>query len=197
MKSNQSWSEVKKQLKYCSERDLLGLVQELYKLSSANKEYLSAKFLAGSNPQQKKKLIEDSIDAIRTKWKKAFHDPYGYGGETVKVKVTPIKGPLITYKKAIGVDAGYTTLLAEYIIHGQIFLEQNCAEMSDTAMNSINSAAKELFTILANENKYADSLSSSQLNKIKAFMTSYYADETLLIDYQNIEHLMIRDFTDK
>ena len=42
----QNWTEVKKQLKYCSEKDLLGIIQDLYKLNKPNKEYLHLRFLA-------------------------------------------------------------------------------------------------------------------------------------------------------
>ncbi|GIU52660.1 hypothetical protein TUM4438_45910 [Shewanella sairae] len=190
MKSNQSWLEVKKQLKYCSERDLLGLVQELYKLNSINKEYLNAKFLAGINLQQKDEFIKEIINTIRTLWQKSFHDPYGYGGGVVRVKISPIKAPLVTYKKAVGVDGGYIAVLAEYIIYGQIFLERNCAEMSDTALNSINSVAKELFVLLANEDKYINSLSSKQLENIQVFIASYYAKNIALVAYKDVENLI-------
>ncbi|QGP56965.1 hypothetical protein PsalMR5_04556 (plasmid) [Piscirickettsia salmonis] len=40
----QNWTEVKKQLKYCSERDLMGIIQDLYKLNKNNKDYLHLRY---------------------------------------------------------------------------------------------------------------------------------------------------------
>ena len=80
--------------------------------------------------------------------------------------------------------------MAEYIIYGQIFLERNCAEMSDTALNSINSVAKELFVLLANEDKYINSLSPKQLEKIQVFIASYYVKNIALVAYKDVENLI-------
>jgi hypothetical protein len=40
-----SWIEVKNQLKNVSERDMLALLQELYKLDAKNKHFLDTRFL--------------------------------------------------------------------------------------------------------------------------------------------------------
>ena len=49
MPLKQNWSVVKKELQYCSEKDLLGIIQEMYQLNKTNKEYLHLKLLAGNN----------------------------------------------------------------------------------------------------------------------------------------------------
>lgn len=187
MTLKQNWTEVKKQLKYCSERDLLGLVQDLYRLNRDNKEYLHLKFLAGNSPEQKEKLLSDSVNTIRTKWGKAYHDPYGYGGDTVRVKITPMKEPVITYKKAIGIDQGYVTVLAEYIISGYQFLKTNCAEPADAAINSINSIAKELFDIIATEPTHIRALSRTRIKKIQAFIDDYEAGDEAILSYEKVQ----------
>ena len=64
---------------------------------------------------------------------------------------------LLHIKKAIGVDDGYVKILAEYIIHGANYLYHNCAEPSDTIINSINTMAKELFQLIKSDSKYINS----------------------------------------
>ncbi|MCF6768533.1 hypothetical protein L3V86_09190 [Thiotrichales bacterium 19S11-10] len=187
MSLKQNWTEVKKQLKYCSERDLLGLIQDLYKLNHDNRDYLNLKFLGGNSPAQKESLLAETIDTIQKRWNKAKHDPYGYGGEVVRVKITPIKEPVVRYKKALGSDRGYVVVLAEYIIYGHKFLKRACVDPIDVAINSINSIAKELFDLIYMNDDYIDSLSSDHLFKIKKFINSYEVRNKSLLAYQKIQ----------
>ena len=189
MPLKQNWSVVKKELQYCSEKDLLGIIQEMYQLNKTNKEYLHLKLLAGNNTEQKQHLIKDSIGTIQKKWNTAYHDPYGYSGETVKVKITPMKEPLIAYKKAIGVDYGYFLLLAEYICCGYKFLKNNCAEPSDTATNSINVMAKDLFELLLRDQSYINVLDKKHVSSLKDFMDDYEASDEAILAYKKIKDL--------
>jgi hypothetical protein len=182
----QNWTEVKKYIKYCSEKDLIGIIQDLYKLNKPNKEYLHLKFLAGNNKIQKEKLIVETIADIKYKWSRTFHDPYGYGGNTERAVIGPVKAPVITYKKAIGVDDGYIKILAEYIINGDKCLDQNCAEPSDTIINSINSMAKELFELIKTNSQYIDSLTKVHIHELEEFMNSYHARDEAIMAYRGI-----------
>lgn len=183
----QNWTEVKKQLKHCDDKDLLGIIQDLYSLNKTNKEYLNLRFLAGNNKEHKEELVKKTINSIRLAWDKTFHDPYAYGGKTVIAKITPIKSHVTAYKKAIGVDFGYIQILIEYISAGSMCLYSNCIERSDTISNSINSVAEELFTLLRSNIDYIDSLSKTQRNKLKNFSISYHIYNNTLSLYNEID----------
>lgn len=182
----QNWTEVKKQLKYCNDKDLLGIIQDLYSLNKTNKEYLNLRFLAGNSKEHKEELVKKTIDSICLAWDKTFHDPYAYGGKTVIAKITPIKSHVIAYKKAIGVDLGYVNILINYISYGSRCLYYNCAERSDTILNSINSIAEELFIIMKNNNDYIDKLSEIQKNNIKEFVKSYHIYDDVMSLYDEL-----------
>ncbi len=182
----QNWTEVKKHLKYCNDKDLLGIIQNLYSLNKSNKEYVNLKFLAGNNPEHKEKLVSDTIDSIHLNWSKTFHDPYAYGGITVIAKITPIKAYVTAYKKAIGIDDGYIQILTEYIDGGSQCLYSNCAERSDTIYNSINSIAEELFILLKSNTNYISALSKKQQIKLKKFSESYHMYDDTLFSYKEI-----------
>ncbi|MCP4474356.1 MAG: hypothetical protein GY821_07275 [Gammaproteobacteria bacterium] len=95
MALKKNWTEVKKRLKYCNEKELTGIIQELYKLNHPNKGYLHLRFLAGNSHEYKAQLVQDSVETIRKRWQSTHHDPYGYGGNPVKVRITPMKEPVI------------------------------------------------------------------------------------------------------
>jgi len=183
----QNWNEVKKQLKYCNDKELLGIIQNLYGLNKSNKEYLNFKFLAGNSKEHKEQLIKKTIDSIHLAWEKTFHDPYAYGGNTVIAKVTPIKAYVIAYKKAIGVDLGYVNILIEYVCSGSECLYSNCYERSDSILNSINSMAKELFTLMKDNSDYINKFTELQIKKIKDFTETYYIYDDVFALYQEIK----------
>lgn len=187
MTLKKNWTEVKKQLRHCSERDLVAIIQDLYKLNRANKDYLHLKFLAGSSAAYKANLIEVTVGTIRKKWASTFHDPYGYSGKTMHVKITPMKDPVMAYKKAIGIDDGYVIVLAEYIIHGYQFLKTRCAEPSDTVINSINVMARELFLLIEQSPEHIISLDASQTSKICEFIEDYEAYDETKMDFKRVK----------
>jgi hypothetical protein len=45
IKANNKWLGVRKVLSNCSERDLIGLVADLYALSQSNKDFFEARFI--------------------------------------------------------------------------------------------------------------------------------------------------------
>lgn len=48
-KTNKNWLDIRKVLSKCSERDLIGLVSDLYTLSQSNKDFLEARFIKNDN----------------------------------------------------------------------------------------------------------------------------------------------------
>lgn len=185
----QNWTEVKKQLKHCSQNDLLGIIQELYKLNKVNKAHLHLRFLAANSSEQKKALLRDTIDEIHKQWNKAFHDPYGYSGNPCTVKITPIKNPVTAYHKAVGEDEGYITILAEYVIGGDKFLDTGCAEPANAAINSIDAAARDLFLIIAKNPDYFKVLTQEQIEKINVYMHGYYIRDDAQIAFKKVKQL--------
>ena len=98
-----------------------------------------------------------------------------------------LKAYVIAYKKAIGVDLGYIQILIEYIISGNQCLYSNCAERSDTILNSINSVAEELFILLRSNVDYINGLSEIQKNKLKKFTESYHIYDDVFSLYQEMK----------
>ncbi len=185
----QNWTEVKKQLKHCSQNDLLGIIQELYNLNKATKAHLHLRFLAANSPEQKTALLKDTIDEIHKQWDKAFHDPYGYSGNRCTVKITPIKNPVTAYYKALGEDEGYISILAEYVIHGDKFLDTGCAEPASAAINSIDAAARDLFLLIAKNQDYFKVLTREQVKKINIYMNGYYIRDDAQIAFRKVKQL--------
>ncbi|MBK2026190.1 hypothetical protein AB9G23_09580 [Francisella philomiragia] len=182
MTVKQNWTEVKKQLKYCDDKSLLGIIQDLYKLSKENKDYLHLRFLAGNDSSQRDALIKKTIEQINKAWDKVTHDPYGYMGRETIAKVTPVKSHVTNYKKAIGTDDGYVQVLIEYIMDGFFCLENNCAERSDTIVNTINSAFDEIINMIKAEK--VSPLSDIQWKRLEAFIGSYYIYDTTFYAYK-------------
>lgn len=63
----------------------------------------------------------------------------------------------------------------------------NCAERSDTILNSINSVAEELFALLGSNIDYINSLSEMQKNKLKIFTETYHIYDDTLSLYNEIK----------
>ena len=185
----QNWTEVKKQLNQCSQNDFLAIIQELYKLNKANKDHLHLRFLAGNSPEHKKALLDKTITEIHKEWGKAWHDPYGYAGNKCTVKIKPIKSPVIAYYKAVGEDEGYISILAEYIIGGDKFLDTGCSEPASAAINSLDVMARDLFTLIFNNPNYFNTLTQEQIKKINIYMNGYYLRDDAQIAFRKVKHL--------
>jgi|APSaa5957512535_1039671.scaffolds.fasta_scaffold32637_2 hypothetical protein len=164
----QNWTEIKKHLKSCSKEELSGALYEMYKLSKANKEFLHLKLLAGNSREQREALLEKTVSAIRKAWDKVDYDPYGYGRYPKRVKITPIKSPVINYKKALGEDEGYAVVLSEYIVSGITCFKKHW-DLPTSAISSIDSILSELFKLISINPKYFNALS---IDAIKTIATS-------------------------
>ncbi|MCP4474359.1 MAG: hypothetical protein GY821_07290 [Gammaproteobacteria bacterium] len=191
MALKKNWTAVKQCLKYCNEKELTGIIQELYKLNHPNKDYLHLRFLATHSKEYKVQLLTDSVETIRKRWASATHDPYGYGGNPISVKITPMKEPVIAYKKAIGIDEGYLTVLSAYIIYGHKFLKTHCgAEPAEVVVHSINVMAIELFTLVEKRPEHLTQLPPEALPEIRKFVNDYEAYHDTKVHFRQIEPLL-------
>ena len=60
-----SWKDIRSKLMRCSENDLIGLIQDLYKLDSRNKDFLQAKFT--DNSVMIKKYSDEIVKSFKIK----------------------------------------------------------------------------------------------------------------------------------
>jgi hypothetical protein len=109
--NSSNWLEIKKALKYASERDLLGLVGELYLLSKANKDFLEARFVRN----------QAALDRYKAQIKKhlAPSEPWK---DSQKISLKDAKKPLSDYRKATSDKIGLIELMVYYVECGTDFL---------------------------------------------------------------------------
>ena len=95
------WSDIKIALGHCSENDLKGVINELYKLNKENKAFLEAKFLNSA----------DIIDEYKKKIKKylAPNEPWK---ESQRISLRDAKKQLTSYRpiRNIAVKKSYRIL---------------------------------------------------------------------------------------
>lgn len=95
------WTELRKILSRASERDLIGLICDLYKLNKDNKNYLHAKFFNDTETLDKyKKQITDSLVVV----------PY-----EKKPKLANARKAISDYKKASSSINGLLQLIMTYL----------------------------------------------------------------------------------
>ena len=172
----QNWTEVKKQLKYCSENDFLGVIQDLYKLNKEVKDYLHARFIGNLGPENKEILVKAEKTKLIEFWKKAFYDPYGFSGKTHTVRVTEAKKILTNYKKAIGDDAGYVALCFVYSVWGIDFIAdiERCTENCENVNNSVISVLSEALSLIKIDRTSTAYITDADLQKSQEVLDEYH-----------------------
>lgn len=121
---NSNWLEIRKTLSRCSERDLLGLVADLYSLSKGNKDFLEARFLRNDRALVRYKAQIKRYLAPNEPWK-----------ENQRIGLKEAKKAMSDYKKASGDEWGALELMVYYVECGTDFL----CEFGDTYEQYYNS----------------------------------------------------------
>ena len=99
-----SWKDIRSKLMRCSENDLIGLIQDLYKLDSRNKDFLQAKFT--DNSVMIKKYSDEIVKSFKIK---QGSDPWNY-----TINLQSARNALRDYKKATGDGDGLIALMMVY-----------------------------------------------------------------------------------
>ena len=105
------WLDIRKALKYASQRDLLGLIGELYLLSKSNKDFLEARFIRDEKVIFKYKALIKKHLAPNPPWR-----------DSQRISLKDAKKTLSDYKKATGDKIGLIDLMIYYVECGTDFL---------------------------------------------------------------------------
>ncbi|NRA89610.1 MAG: hypothetical protein HRU43_00475 [Simkaniaceae bacterium] len=132
MKKN--WTEVKTSLKDVNRQGLLGLISDLYKLSSENKIFLHTRFSRSKENLQQYK--EDLIKYLSPKNYKPW------SGQ--KIQFAKARQVLSNYNKALGDPKGSLDLMIFYCQTGMRFLIRYDTEEISQYENSIMSIIKSM-----------------------------------------------------
>lgn len=102
--------DLRKILSQCSERDLIGLIADLYALSEPNKNFLEARFFRNDGALARyKRIIKESI-APREPWK-----------DDHQISIKNAKKAISDYKKAANDTLGLIELMVCYVEYGTDF----------------------------------------------------------------------------
>ncbi len=145
---NSNWLEIRKTLSRCSERDLLGLVAELYSLSKSNKDFLDARFLRDNQALLRYKAQVKRYLAPDEPWK-----------ESQKISLKEAKKAISDYKKASGDEWGTLELMVYYAECGTDFLCE-FGDMYEQYYNSLESVFDNALKLMK----------KSSLNEIQEFV---------------------------
>ena len=96
-----SWQDIRRKLKHCNERDLVGMIGDLYKLNKENKYYIHAKFFDDKATfNQYKEIITKSL----------IFEPF-----EAKPKLSVARKVITDYKKANDNIQGLLDLMLHYL----------------------------------------------------------------------------------
>lgn len=110
-KKSTKWLEIRKVLSKCSERDLIGLVGDLYALSQSNKDFLEARFIKNDKVLARYKDLIKKYIAPSEPWKN--HQ---------RISLKDAKKAISDYKKATDDTLGLIDLMVCYVEYGTDFL---------------------------------------------------------------------------
>jgi hypothetical protein len=131
-----TWTEIKKQLSAMESKELIGLIQELYKLSPNNKNFLSSRF---ASDQSRALILEAAKEKIRLHFfpKRGYADP----------KPSFARQVIRDFKKTTSDFSGLIDLMLAYVEVGTEFTRQ-FGDMYESYYNSLVSAAEEVAKML-------------------------------------------------
>lgn len=110
-KNGNNWLEIRKVLSKCSERDLMGLIAELYSLSKVNTDFLEARFTNNDSVLSSYKTIIKRNIAPDAPWK---------SNQQISLKIA--KKAMSDYKKATSDIIGLIDLMVCYVEYGTDFI---------------------------------------------------------------------------
>lgn len=111
IKNPNKWLDIRKTLSKCSERDLIGLIADLYALSKPNKDFLEARFIKNDEVLARYKSIIKKCIAPSEPWK-----------NNQQINLKDAKKAISDYKKATNDILGLIDLMVCYVEYGTDFL---------------------------------------------------------------------------
>lgn len=137
-----NWTTVRQKLSSCSERDLLGLISELYELSKENKNFLEARFLQDTSALDRYKAHIKRYLAPNEPWK-----------ASQQISIREAKKAISDYKKASANAIHLIDLMVYYVECGTDF---SCefGDMDETYYASLESMFDKAVTLMKKQALY-------------------------------------------
>ena len=149
------WIEIRKTLSRCSQNDLLSLLNDLYALSSSNKDFLEARFLKNSHVIEHYKSQLKKYLAPSEPWK-----------DHQKISLREAKQVLSRYKKATHDRIGLIDLMIYYVECGTDFLDEY-GDMYESYYASLESVFNDILKLIK---QYPDEEIQDFIERLKSIM---------------------------
>lgn len=134
-----TWSTIRPQLATLEKAALLALVKDLYQSSTANRDFLHARFRPEAGGQE-------ALEKYRHKIQEQFFPTRGFG----KLKLAEARKAIRDYRKASGDLAGTAELMMTYVENGARFTEEY-GSIDERFYISVESVLDELAALLRGE----------------------------------------------
>jgi hypothetical protein len=154
-KKSSCWTKASECLGGLSKPDLLALVKDLYDLTPANRAFINARCQSEGDDGE-------TLEAYRDKIVEQFFPKRGEG----KLKLGEARKAISDYRKATGNVAGVAELLMTYVENGVRFTCEY-GDIDERFYNSIESALKELSTLLRKKARKLYPVFCKRLEKIE------------------------------
>ena len=138
-KQSAGWSLIRQQTKDWSRPALLALIKDLHDASSANRDFLRARF-------QAEDAGGEALEMFRKRIVEQFFPRRGYG----KLKLAEARKAIRDYRKATGNIAGTIDLMLTYVENGTAFTRE-FGDINEAYYNSLESVMNEMAGLLCKE----------------------------------------------
>lgn len=174
IKKVKSWTAIRQKLASCSERDLLGIISELYELSRENKNFLEVRFLQDAS----------ALDRYKSHIKRylAPHEPWK---PSQQISIREAKKAISDYKKASSNAINLIDLMVYYVECGTDF---SCefGDMDETYYASLESMFDKAVTLMKKQDPYEveDFIRrlESVIQNAKSFGWGYYDTISVILE---------------
>ncbi|HEY3852947.1 MAG TPA: hypothetical protein VGO67_00980 [Verrucomicrobiae bacterium] len=130
------WQNVRRKLDDWSKPALIGLVKDLYEVSSGNRDFLHARFQAEADDGT-------ALEKYRRKIANQFFPAHGDG----KLKLAEARKAIRDYQKATGNLVGGIDLRLTYVENGTEFTRE-FGDINESFYNSLESVLNEMVSLL-------------------------------------------------
>ena len=172
--AKKNWTEIRKKLASCSERDLLGLISELYELSKENLNFLEARFLQDTSALDRYKAHIKRYLAPDEPWK-----------PSQQISIREAKKAISDYRKASSNAINLIDLMVYYIECGTDF---SCefGDMDEAYYASLESMFDKAVTLMKKQplDDVEDFISRLEdvVQNAKSFGWGYYDTISVILE---------------
>lgn len=139
--SKPTWSQIKAELKHWDKAQLTGLIQDLFRHSQDNRDFLAARLLSETLGEQTRAPYLGRIEA-------AFYDKRGWPAKRLNLKNA--RSAIREYQRATSDAAGTLDLMLVYVETGTEFTRE-FGDIDEAFYDSLSSVWNEIRTLLTSK----------------------------------------------